>query len=132
MINFKRGFLAVIALFAMSFTIASREGLFKKNFFSRKKSYTCSTFSDIASFDYCIGSVKVHVSNTSTLAGNIPAAGTCTFNDVLAPASITCDETQTYFCCMQKGPICPKPSCAGPADVAGAKIGTIHFNSTHQ
>jgi hypothetical protein len=127
--SFKFSFVALIAVLAMSFTVASHKGAFKAKVVDSKFNYTCSTTSDVVDFWYCkTGVGRTHIVS-GTPVGSLPGAATCTFTNTHAGSGVICNEANVTFCCFQPNSTCSKPSCALPSDVAGAQIGTIHTKS---
>jgi len=128
--KFKIGFAAVIALLAMSFTIASREGAFNKKTWNPKRSYTCVNGTDVKAFSWCDGTTLKTVT-PSTAFASIPA-GACTFSVTRAGANFTCDETQTFFCCFEPNGTCDPSGGTCTTITSGITEGTVHYNKNAQ
>jgi len=125
----KIGFTAIIAILAMSFTIASRDGAFNKKIWNSRYAYTCVSGTDVIGFGFCIGFVASTVDG-STSAANVPAQGNCSFSVTYGGIGHTCDETQKFFCCYERSGICTPGSCT--LSSSGVTIGQIHYNSHAQ
>ncbi len=127
--HFKIGIAAlVVAVLAMSFTIASHAGAFKKSASNAKFTYSCgSHITDVNTFKWCLNGTPTLVDGHTPKA-NVPPVGTCTFSVTSPTTGFICNQTPTFFCCYEPSGTCT-PSCS---TLPGTLIGKLHFSSiTH-
>src|SRR5258708_1550361 len=121
----KIGTAALVAVLAMSFTIASHAGAFKKTAPNAKFTYSCGSHpTDISDFSWCNRGTAVLV-NGQTLKADVPPVGTCIFNLSSPSTGFTCNQIPTFFCCAEPDGTCT-PSCSPPP---GVILGKLHFSS---
>jgi hypothetical protein len=96
--RFKIGFLALIGIIAMSFTVANKVGTTTKKSVILTDRYTCSS-NDIRSFSYK-NSLGTCVSITNSGSDcNILSPETCVFDIQTVGATTTNCDGGTKFCC---------------------------------
>jgi hypothetical protein len=110
--QFKIGIAAIIAILAMSFTIASHQGAFKKLALNPKQVYVCRPGIDAFALFDCTNGVNVPQNVPCSFVQQRVLPGHCVFATVPAAGQRVC-QGFNLFCCaqlLQKGSC---PLCAG-------------------
>jgi hypothetical protein len=106
------GIAAIVAILAMSFTIASHEGAFKKTALNSRQAYVCVPQTDAFAVFDCTSNMVVPPNSPCSMAQKIILPGDCVFNMTPAAGQRVCTGGQ-IFCCAQLQPRGSCPLCQG-------------------
>lgn len=119
--RFKLGLTAVVAILAMSFTVASHSGAFKKIALNSKQVYVCRPGIDALSFFDCTINLGIQQNEPCVTVLKQVLPGHCVFNQVPVTQSIPC-QGSNLFCCAQLNPPGSCPLCQGQPGQSVVKI----------
>lgn len=105
--QFKIGIAAVIAILAMSFTIASHQGAFKKLALNPKQVYVCKAGMDAFALLNCTNGINIPQNAPCAMVQQQVLPGQCVFATIPAAGQRVCQGVN-LFCCAQ---LQPKGSC---------------------
>jgi hypothetical protein len=110
--RFKIGIAAIVAILAMSFTVASHQGAFKRIALNPSQVYVCRPGIDAFALFDCTNGIVIQQNQPCTIVQKQILPGHCVFNIVPAAGQRVC-EGVNVFCCAQLNPPGSCPLCQG-------------------